>query len=305
MKYLNYDAIDFDEATMVKTIDELENKIYNEGCTLQDYNYLNTLSRYLSRYGIKYKRITYSKCIKKLNYLFFELDKLDGIHLENYEISAFSKFSLDNIIYMQKNAYILPLIIANDEENRLKQYKYFEENNFSTKQKPNRFAGVNRYMFICQFHREHTPSMGVRDLVKNDCICYGCAKGVLFGRIAEIEGIDSIQYIADIEHLTDEEAMDLLCQIYLYKIENPNEKFSELAKFYQKAILSDKYKEYLESGKKRLKERNIKKLGQVEFDIDEEYNKRYETIKRIENKEYDKKFIAPKPSQKIIKLRRG
>lgn len=179
--------------------------------------------------------------------------------LQKYGISHF--ISSDNLHYIKDNAALLPLVLANnDYDGRIKMYS------------------DNSYMFLCQFHVERTPSLGVTD-IKNLYHCYGCGAG---GSVFD--------YLQAYENLTFKEVVNLLAQIYLYDIKYDSG-LSELARKYQSAITSDLYIDLLKIGQKRMESRN---LGNNKY-----YHDKYEMIERIKKQEHDPNFEYVEPAKRI------
>jgi len=132
----------------------------------------------------------------------------------------------------------------------------------------------NSYMFLCQFHKENTPSLGVTDF-RNLFHCFGCGSSGT-----------TINYLMFYENLSFNEAVQLLAQIYLFDIKKIDSWFQPLVEKYHKAITSNKYMELLDMGKKRLKDRKSLDNDSIE----EIYARRYENIKRVKNGEFDPNF---------------
>lgn len=64
------------------------------------------------------------------------------------------------------------------------------------------------FMFLCQFHNERTPSMGVVNS-RNYGMCYGCG-----------HSFRCIDYIEEVEGLTHREAVSLLARVYMIDIKD-------------------------------------------------------------------------------------
>lgn len=65
-------------------------------------------------------------------------------------------------------------------------------------------------MFLCQFHDENIPSLGITNY-NNLGYCFGC--GI---------GLNTVKYIEEYENLDCHEALSLLSRIYLVDIYNNN-----------------------------------------------------------------------------------
>ena len=73
--------------------------------------------------------------------------------------------------------------------------------------------------------------------------------------------------------------------------------FSEVRR-YQDTILSEKYQNLLYKLEERLYDRDIKELEG--HGVQYSYDKRYETIERLQHDDYDPGFIYKAPPKKII-----
>lgn len=151
---------------------------------------------------------------------------------------------------------------------------------------PPKIKGRFKSTFLCHFHREKTPSMEIDSLAQYG-FCYGCG-----------ESFDLFSYFMLVEKIDKEEAIDLLCRIYL--IDKENNKVPESddrIKKYQDALMSQEYRECLltslkkaESMPDRLyKTRCLNKI-----------NKALETIDRIKNKEVI--YFSPTSGEKRLTL---
>lgn len=240
-----------------KIITGMEEKGIEEGLTLADYKKLRNS-------GLEHEME--KNCIKsdKWNSLYDRYNKLLN---QMYHGGLLHRYSIDNMIYIKENSPLLPLVLANNSFPKIRMY------------------GDNSYMFLCQFHNDSNPSMGVTDY-KNLFYCFGC------GRTG-----DSIDYLNEYEHFSMLETMDFLSQVYLYSTKGKHTKFSsDLVKKYRDAIISDEHIELLKQGYERLKNRN--KFCGIN-DIDEYYNKRFEMIERIKNNESDPNFKYDEPPKRI------
>lgn len=164
----------------------------------------------------------------------------------------------DQIQYIRQYAYLLPLAVANNTHTKIKMY------------------GDNSYMFLCQFHVEHTPSMGVTDL-KNLMHCFGC----------HTNG-NAIDYLMKYENLSFPDAVRLAAQIFKFDIGEIDESFTGVVEKYQDAILSDQYEELLYKGYDRLKNRGIENIRDI--NVEDAYNSRFGMIERIRRGESDPNF---------------
>lgn len=230
-------------------------KSLDSGLEKKDYYYWRDVLNYLYGEDIKYNSPNYI-IINAIEQL-LELINESGI---------MHKFSKENIDYILNNSYILPLVITNNKNNKIKPC--FE----------------NSYLFTCQFHNDNKPSFSVTDY-KNLAHCFGCGKSV-----------NVISYLKQIENLTFTEAIELLSYIYLIDLKENNLKLKSIAEKYKETIKSERYMELLHIGYNRL----ISKRGDSE-EIYNMYQKRYDMIDRIKNNSYDQNFVYHQ-NPKTIKL---
>ena len=248
----------------MKKIKEIENRIanieekgYTKGLVIEDYNKIKVILRDIKRNGnntTEWNALT---------------ERLNNIVNELYKAGLLNNFSLDNAKYILNNAYIVPLILANNSEYKIK--------------------GSMRYKVTCPFHEEENHYLMVNDLL-NSGYCYQCNK--TYG---------SIKYLEEVEHLKYKDIMQLLAGVYLFKIKGENKKFEKLIKKYQEKIIDGEYKDLLDRSSSILTSRNIEEYHGI--NVAEEINKRYETIERIKNHVYDPNFLY-KEEEKIVKLKR-
>lgn len=140
-----------------------------------------------------------------------------------------------------------------------------------------KFANIPRvsddaYLFCCQFHTDHTPSMRVNSH-NNRLKCYGCG----------IE-LDIIDYIMQVEGLDRYHAHALLAAIFKIEFKNnPYNEESELVKKYTNSYVLSKYKKRLETGKKRAKYKNKNFNNYLAM---ENYDRELSLLDRIKKNEY-------------------
>lgn len=217
----------------------------SNGFTIKHYIELKELSQYENTsYDVYYK----------INYI---LDTL-------YQSGLLHYITNENLFYIIENASLLPLVLANNKyEGRI------------------RMCCNNSYMFLCQFHKEKTPSLSVTDY-RNLYHCFGCGSA---GNV--------LDYLKSYENLTFKGTIQLLSQIFLYDIKEYNPRLDGLVKKYQDTIKSDLYMDLLEKGKRRLEAKNLA-FNSLEF-----YDKKFEMIERIKKQEYDPDFEYKDPQKRI------
>lgn len=190
--------------------------------------------------------------IKKLNriYISSELEdiekRLNIIYNELYNTFEYSYSNLREMIYEESS--LLHLVFSN---NKFNQINLYSRDSFS---------------FLCQFHREKTPSMGVTN-GRNLFYCFGCGK----------HG-DAVEYIMKYEKLSYKEAIGLLARIYLIDIDyNVVSEDDEIVHKYREILLSKQFKKLLVRGYKRAIKRNTSVNG---------YERVFNIIDRVKNNEH-------------------
>lgn len=223
-----------------------------------------------------FKEQTYGLDSKIFDYFFQEVPGENELKLFNDMDKIVSRIDYDRLLtgfskkelrYIKRNSFLLPLAVANNTYPKIKMY------------------GDNSYMFLCQFHNERTPSLGISDL-KNLMHCFACYKSG-----------SSVDYLMGYEDLSYEDSVKLLAQIYLFDSSGVDPKFEDLVDKYQSAILSDQYYELLVKGQTRLEARGIEQIDCVS--VSDLYQRRYDTIDRIRRGERDKNFVYEKPKQLV------
>ena len=161
------------------------------------------------------------------------------------------RISSETIDYLKENAYLLPLVLTNDNKSKIKLI--FDD----------------CFMFLCPFHNDKKPSFRVLDF-RNFGHCLVCNKTV-----------DPITYLQEFEHIKFVHAAELLASIYKIDINLQTHKY-ELVDKYQEKILSNQYKELLEMVYYRLMKKDVDKEQ-----VTKVYQERFETINRIKNNIFD------------------
>lgn len=238
-------------------ISDLEEKGYNEGLTVDEcvklLNELDVELKFLASSDQKWKKL---------------YDRMRLIANQIYASDIFNFVSSNNYDYILKNAFLLPLVLANNNDNDVILYSR------------------NSYKFSCQFHTDSRPSMGVTD-IRNLLFCFSCKKS-----------LNSVTYLKEFENLSYRQAIELLSKIYLFDINNKNNSFSNLVDKYQSSIVSDEYRILLEKGFIRLKNRGISSINGI--DVNKHYEDVFFTIDRVCSGIYDPNFKYEEPSKKIV-----
>lgn len=226
--------------------------------------------------------LTYEECVMVIKLLDVELSFLasndskwsklyNEINImcnQIYNSGILKIVSEKNYEYIIKNAFLLPLVLANNDGKHISLYSQ------------------NSYKFFCQFHSDSRASMGVSD-IRNLLLCFSCQKG-----------LNSVTYLKEYEGLTYRQSIELLTRIFLFDIDKDDYRFTNLVNKYQSSIVSDEYKYLLEKGYIRLKNRGIKNLYNV--DVLKYYENVFCTIDRISDGNYDSNFEYDEPVKKII-----
>lgn len=234
-------------------IADIKQKGYEEGITLDDYKKLKHLMNGIDPFLVADNADWYD--------VYTEINNI----LKNiYDSGLLKKYSNENCHYIIENSSLLPLVLANNGSKKIKMYSN------------------NNYLFLCQFHKETTPSMGVLD-IKNKLACFGCNTQY-----------NIMSYLQNYEHLSYKEVIELLNQIYLYGLPFHNPKLRTLAKKYYDIIIGEKYKELLNQGYQRFQDRQISDFNGI--CIESYYQKVFQTIERLKKQEVDEDFsytLAP------------
>ena len=218
------------------TIEEFVIKGCTEGLKTRDYFKIkNTLLKYE-----EYEDNQYYK-------------KLKRIVNDNYFLQDL--FDEEYIYYVMLNSSLLPFVLVNNTHDEIKLYSN------------------DSFMFLCQFHTEKTPSLGVTNHV-NLMYCFGCGYG---GNVFD--------YVKDYENISFKEALSLVAEVY--NLEKTGIKVNkDLVDKYKRSIMSDKYLELIEQGMKRIMDRSKKDINKYGYDayrVIEAYNKNLNQIYAVIN----------------------
>lgn len=170
--------------------------------------------------------------------------------------------------FILKNSILTHLVYTNNEHSVVKP------------------RSADSYLFLCQFHREKTPSMLVNNS-RNFLQCFGC--GSL---------LDSVEYLMQYEDLTEEDAISVLANIYFINYPDKKDPIPELQDKYVNVLLSDDFRSLLERGYNRTKLKDktfFVTKGISKFEQD------FETIKRVSEGKYKDYISENKPKVYIKK----
>lgn len=187
------------------TIEEFVIKGCTEGLKTRDYFKIkNTLLKYE-----EYEDNQYYK-------------KLKRIVNDNYFLQDL--FDEEYIYYVMLNSSLLPFVLANNTRDEIRLYSN------------------DSFMFLCQFHNEKTPSLGVTNHY-NLMYCFGCGFGA-----------NIFKYIQEYENISFKEALSLVAEVY--NLEKSDVKVNKaLIDKYKESIMSNRYLELIEQGIERLDDR--------------------------------------------------
>lgn len=237
--------------------------LYYDGLYYEDYEYIeNNIIPKLDRLMDCYS--SDSAIYKKLYELYISYN----------EISKMLRDKVANPLsvgdYLQKECSLVHLVFSNNTHPKIRPY------------------ADDSFMFLCQFHLEKTPSLGITSS-KGLGHCYGCGTG-----------FNVIKYIMEYENLTFKEAICLLAKVYMIKIpRNYLSNADPLVIKYREVLLSDEFKNLLLMGQER-----VNKSELVTASIKrakEKYDQTFETIDRIKRGEW-KSYIGYKNTAKKLVL---
>ncbi len=228
------------------TIEEFVIKGCTEGLKTRDYFKIkNTLLKYEG-----YEDNPYYKKLKRI--------VNDSYFLQNL-------FDEEYIYYVMLNSSLLPFVLANNTLDEIRLYS------------------TDSFMFLCQFHIEKTPSLGVVNH-KNLMYCFGCGYG---GNVFD--------YVKDYENISFKEALSLVAEVY--NLEKTDVKVNkDLVDKYKESIMSNRYLELIEQGIERLDDR--KDRGIITF-YDDSARKAYNKNLMQRQAIIDNKRIEDYPKDKI------
>lgn len=196
--------------------------------------------------GIRELHILRRKLQNHKEYEFY-LNQLDDLYQRLIYIEDIMYANSNSTLgfYLNQQASITHLVYTNNNCSNIKLYS------------------TSGFMFLCQFHREKTPSLGITE-GKGVGYCFGC--GI---------GLNAVNYLMEFENLSYQETVQLLSKIYLIDIShNPVQENDPLVIKYRNTLLSDDFKALLEKGYQRVLKRG------------EQYNT-YEILNSIKKFEHD------------------
>lgn len=259
-----YDLINL-EGNIRFTIDDLNDKLIKYNNEMKDIENAPIDFCSLYRRG-KYEELNNKK--EKLLYIISNLndidDKILNIILDSkYELYSYGLISEDAIEYIGNNTSLLHLVYTNNTHPKIRQYS------------------INSHMFLCQFHKEKTPSFGITS-DKNLSHCFGCGFGG-----------NQFTYIMNYENYSFIDTFYFLAEIYLIKIPNNPFKNNPNVEKYRNVLLSDEYMNFINTSIKRVSNEKALKW----------YKKHIENIERIKNNCIDENIKDNyKNKQKVYKL---
>ena len=242
------------------TLDEIKKKIYDfltkieeQGVSKGDFYYIDHLSGLLHKFANEHG-FEHWLCDREFMDI---VNSLEELKWKIFRTGVVHKYNEDNVNYILEHSKILPLVLANNTHNLISMY------------------ADDSYRFLCHFHNEQHPSLGVVD-GDNYYKCFGCGTS---------GGV--IKYLQNSEGLKFTEIVELLSQAFMISEDINNPKLNELVAKYRKAILSDEYYYLLVQGKNRAIDRiSVRDWYYDPFVMWNPYKEEYQTNKDVE---YDRK----------------
>lgn len=270
-----YDKLEYYDRLLIQYL----NALYSVGLDREDYKDISKIVRELDRirssaYWNWFDYVRLNKHMLDKDYVVFGkdlreeyikvrdsrkeyLDEVESIrgHFEKTLELIRKSIKPDNIEdYLQEECSITHLVFTNNTYPKIKLYSN------------------DGFMFLCHFHNERTPSMGVVNS-RNYVMCYGCG-----------HSFRCVDYIEEVEGLSHKEAVSLLARVYMIDIKDSViGEDSELVQRYRSSLLSEEFRELLERGYERTSRRKdsiIKSLVLAEFERD------FATIDRVRRGEH-------------------
>ncbi len=288
-KISKYDELEYYD----RLLNQYLNNLYGVGLDREDYKDISKIVRELdkirsSAYWNWFDYVRHNKYLLDKDYVVFGkdlkeeyikirdsrkeyLDEVESVrgHFEKILELIRKSIKPDNIEdYLQEECSITHLVFTNNTYPKIKLYSN------------------DGFMFLCHFHNERTPSMGVVNS-RNYGMCYGCG-----------HSFRCVDYIEKVEGLSHRGTVSLLARVYMVDIKDSViGEDSELVQRYRSSLLSDEFRELLERGYERTSKREdsvTKSLALAKFERD------FATIDRIrrgecvefdEEKDKEKKLL--------------
>lgn len=249
------------DSTYIKEIEDEISKLYQI-----DFDIRMSIENHIKEYD-REKRFT--DLIKYQKFLLRIIGDIGIRLLDILESLRLGTSQYDLTRFIKANSSLLHLVSTNNHSNQ-----------------HIRKVSDDAYLYLCQFHIEHTPSMIIRNN-KNKLHCYGCG----------LE-LNIFEYLSEIEEISYDDAKMLLAEINKIKInENPFKSSDAIVKKYTCAASLRRYKSRVLEGQKRAMRKN-KTLNNIL--ALKKFEQELATIKRIECSEYIE-FTQPKKPSKILK----
>lgn len=284
-----YDELEYYDRLLTQYL----NALYSVGLDREDYKDISKIVRELdkirsSAYWNWFDYVRLNKHMLDKDYVVFGkdlreeyikvrdsikeyLDEVESIrgHFEKTLELIRKSIKPDNIEdYLQEECSITHLVFTNNTHPKIRLYSN------------------DSFMFLCQFHNERTPSMGVVNS-RNYVMCYGCG-----------HSFRCVNYIEEVEGLSHREAVSLLARVYMVDIKDSViGEDSELVQRYRSSLLSYEFRELLERGY----ERTSKKVDSITNSLAvTKFERDFATIDRVrrggcvefdEEKDKEKKLL--------------
>lgn len=288
---IKYDVLDYYDRLLTQYLNDL----YSIGLDREDYKDISKIVRELgkirsnayynwfdyvrlNKYLLNGEHIVFGKDLKK-EYISIRdsrkeyLDEVEDIRGRFEKILELIRKSIkpERIEdYLQEEVSLTHLVFTNNKHPKIKLYSN------------------DSFMFLCQYHNERTPSLGVANY-RNYGMCYGCRYTF---RV--------LDYIKDMERLSHKEAVSLLARVYMIDIKDSViGEDSELVQTYRSSLLSDKFRELLERAYERTSKREdnvTNSLAVAKFERD------FATIDRVRRGEHVEFDVEKDRGKRLLKL---
>jgi len=262
----------FNINTVIKSLYESIKDAYKDFTTESLYESLRGIAKNPSKYGSRTERRLKKRYYNSGPYCWSEEEKKQ-YRLDRDNMKRYTK-ELNKLLYEYRRLYILlkeKLIGYTIEEFVEREASLTHlafANNHLVRVRPH---SKNSFMFLCPMHLERTPSFSV-DNMNRSGHCYGCGKTVR-----------PISFIKKVELLSDQDAINLLANIYNLDIpRTSSDENEELLDKYRSSLISPEFKELLINGRERTAK--YRHTAKVLLALDT-YDRDLQTIERVKNSE--------------------
>lgn len=158
--------------------------------------------------------------------------------------------------FLKSEITLLNLVLANNNYEKIKLYS------------------KDSFMFLCQYHYEKTPSMGVTNH-NNLFYCFGCGQTGT-----------AINYLEEVENLSYSQTLKLIQEIYLIDINNKRtNNYEKIASKYRDILVSYEYEKLLYKSIERYEDKHHS--DHIDYNnIIYGYEKSLKVIERVRKRSY-------------------